>query len=172
MSFQISTHALTEGDLTLYTYVCLLPIFQLTPSRRATAYTLSRDPPGIFQLTPSRRATVSVLKVHTVYDISTHALTEGDDKHFPLGHCSQHFNSRPHGGRLRNTTQRYRGGIFQLTPSRRATIPLSTSFYQLIFQLTPSRRATETLFKDSADIVFQLTPSRRATTSSHKSTTP
>ena len=43
---------------------------------------------------------MTVLIIHTVYDISTHALTEGDDKHFPLGHCSQHFNSRPHGGRL------------------------------------------------------------------------
>ena len=53
----ISTHALTEGDLTLCQAFRQSPVFQLTPSRRATTYIVRRI----------RRSC-----------ISTHALTEGD----------------------------------------------------------------------------------------------
>ena len=53
----ISPHALTEGDLTLCQAFRQSPVFQLTPSRRATTYIVRRI----------RRSC-----------ISTHALTEGD----------------------------------------------------------------------------------------------
>ena len=97
-----------------------------------------------------------------------------------------HFNSRPHGGRQRTRADDNTGGVFQLTPSRRATslyfwIASSSGLFQLtpsrratinpaitlattLFQLTPSRRATSTLPSSSVIPVFQLTPSRRATT--------
>ena len=97
---QISTHALTEGDIGSILHGSDW-IFQLTPSRRATASVMgmlrrymhfnSRPHGGRlqtfsvgffvkkFQLTPSRRATASA---------STPRI-------FPC-----HFNSRPHGGRL------------------------------------------------------------------------
>ena len=54
---EISTHALTEGDL-------------------SWAYGNADD--FEFQLTPSRRATLSLPKFFIHFVISTHALTEGD----------------------------------------------------------------------------------------------
>ena len=117
-----------------------------------------------------------------------------------------YFNSRPHGGRPRNRKKKYsreeisthaltegdgmtvmflHWDIFQLTPSRRATISNTSCSITPVFQLTPSRRATlseiygrhiskyfnsrphggrrldmTTFFTMAA---FQLTPSRRAT---------
>ena len=75
-----------------------------------------------------------------------------------------HFNSRPHGGRQRTRADDNTGGVFQLTPSRRAT---SLYFWIAsssgLFQLTPSRRATLVPYNDFEEKVFQLTPSRRAT---------
>ena len=97
------------------------PVFQLTPSRRATfrsciCYNADRHfnsrPHGgrqfsniachmanVFQLTPSRRATYQRQCSCTEPEISTHALTEGDL--FAYGYRSEYnyFNSRPHGGR-------------------------------------------------------------------------
>ena len=96
----ISTHALTEGDRIHSAEVLgyqnfnsrphggrqfrspflpQRPIFQLTPSRRATPNSSAISVPILFQLTPSRRATwfENLGIVHTL-----------------------HFNSRPHGGRL------------------------------------------------------------------------
>ena len=117
----ISTHALTEGDAVLpgmyrrtahfnsrphggrrtsYTvsYECLK--FQLTPSRRAT---IDKDviiAYNIFQLTPSRRATfTSSHALFIIFDISTHALTEGDGLSLLSFPVRCYFNSRPHGGR-------------------------------------------------------------------------
>ena len=58
----ISTHALTEGDL---------------------AFSLILSPIAIFQLTPSRRATALVGLLIFDILISTHALTEGDS--FSIG---------------------------------------------------------------------------------------
>ena len=55
--FQISTHALTEGDYSPDMLVVSAGLFQLTPSRRAT---------GWFVL------------ASLLVNISTHALTEGD----------------------------------------------------------------------------------------------
>ena len=95
----ISTHALTEGDTFLVILIlhffhfnsrphggrpdlstlCLsCQIFQLTPSRRATAGTPCTCPTVLFQLTPSRRATMLLLEDFLRDLISTHALTEGD----------------------------------------------------------------------------------------------
>ena len=53
----ISTHALTEGDMFLLYNLVMEVIFQLTPSRRATS---------------------SVMNTCSHFGISTHALTEGD----------------------------------------------------------------------------------------------
>ena len=119
----ISTHALTEGDDEMYDNSSeslyfnsrphggrlnqikiwiFCPVFQLTPSRRATfrsciCYNADRHfnsrPHGgrqfsniachmanVFQLTPSRRATYQRQCSCTEPEISTHALTEGDGK--------------------------------------------------------------------------------------------
>ena len=54
----------------------------------------------IFQLTPSRRATIIYLSALRDREISTHALTEGDNEHHQMSVFL---------------------GSFQLTPSRRAT---------------------------------------------------
>ena len=76
------------------------PEFQLTPSRRATS-----APPvatiiiETFQLTPSRRATLAPIGARSGLYISTHALTEGDKIPMNAEPSSEHFNSRPHGGR-------------------------------------------------------------------------
>ena len=121
-----------------------------------------------------------------IFFISTHALTEGDAQNIYDSISAGHFNSRPHGGRQRTRADDNTGGVFQLTPSRRATslyfwIASSSGLFQLtpsrratinpaitlattLFQLTPSRRATSTLPSSSVIPVFQLTPSRRATT--------
>ena len=96
----ISTHALTEGDDFKTTSNRLSHIFQLTPSRRATS-----APPvatiiiETFQLTPSRRATLAPIGARSGLYISTHALTEGDKIPMNAEPSSEHFNSRPHGGR-------------------------------------------------------------------------
>ncbi len=95
----ISTHALTEGDRMMSESTCThvyfnsrphggrpdlstlclsCQIFQLTPSRRATAGTPCTCPTVLFQLTPSRRATMLLLEDFLRDLISTHALTEGD----------------------------------------------------------------------------------------------
>ena len=102
--------------------------------------------------------------IHSIREISTHALTEGD-----------FFRLRQHLSNL----------IFQLTPSRRATTQQEFADRLGIFQLTPSRRATVaadygapttristhalTEGDDTSNdrikpsLTFQLTPSRRAT---------
>ena len=117
----ISTHALTEGDRNRFGRKFRKRIFQLTPSRRATLLRCSLALLDIFQLTPSRRATCQSGIRLLCCNISTHALTEGDEV-VPRCHMiTQHFNSRPHGGRRffkREINARFQ---FQLTPSRRAT---------------------------------------------------
>ena len=59
-NFDISTHALTEGDLYFFG---------------------SSESVCVFQLTPSRRATKTREEVEKRRKISTHALTEGDSWH-------------------------------------------------------------------------------------------
>ena len=103
---------------------------------------LIEESADLFQLTPSRRATASVSPGEKLITISTHALTEGDSFQGLLMRSYQHFNSRPHGGRLFlaplpsvrhiSTHALTEGDIFSQI--------LITFFY--LFQLTPSRRAT------------------------------
>ena len=101
---------------------------------------------GAFQLTPSWRATKTDCSCNSSGHISTHALTEGDLSSFLS-------RSVPY--------------IFQLTPSRRATLKASVNTKEWAFQLTPSRRATMGSMDNDVDMVFQLTPSRRATLTVH-----
>ena len=131
------------GRPSLYTGYNRPGLFQLTPSRRATtANALEADPPEVFQLTPSRRATTCSSYVYDSEDISTHALTEGDSAGPEEMSGTRYFNSRPHGGRHHPVRRWLQRGLFQLTPSRRATAsPLIPAIW-LLFQLTPSRRAT------------------------------
>ena len=117
--------------------------------------------------------------------ISTHALTEGDELCDPMTAALGNFNSRPHGGRRNLSAHLFFFFIFQLTPSRRATVyvthwpPCILYFnsrphggrliwicllnYSFVFQLTPSRRATVSPGIAVCKFLFQLTPSRRAT---------
>ena len=57
-----------------------------------------------------------------VHEISTHALTEGDELCDPMTAALGNFNSRPHGGRRNLSAHLFFFFIFQLTPSRRATV--------------------------------------------------
>ena len=119
----ISTHALTEGDSGWNYVKAFVKTFQLTPSRRATPIEkifFSIAPS--FQLTPSRRATFSFFRQPFSDPISTHALTEGD---------------------LASSMGKVIPTAFQLTPSRRATVKHPREFIITTFQLTPSRRATD-----------------------------
>ena len=102
-----------------------------------------------------------------------------------IGSKKIYFNSRPHGGRLTAAEVSGITGVFQLTPSRRATTYVAAVLSMSIisthaltegditrpiasttssFQLTPSRRATENAKNGIMTLLFQLTPSRRATT--------
>ena len=162
--YNISTHALTEGDAVPAPYDLTL-LFQLTPSRRATLFRRwshfpsknfnsrphgGRHPPASFcassfqfQLTPSRRATAPC-RTHSSVTLafqltpSRRATSRVFDT--PLSHC--YFNSRPHGGRLNFGRFNARDSTFQLTPSRRATAEYLQVTEEYLFQLTPSRRAT------------------------------
>ena len=159
----ISTHALTEGDWLSRSYCRRLQYFnsrphggrprvtngelyfetfQLTPSRRATQSRHECCVRWIFQLTPSRRATLVGKVLLVSLAISTHALTEGDLSEQRCLYCICHFNSRPHGGRHVLQILVEIRGVFQLTPSRRATAVFIFDRRTLLFQLTPSRRAT------------------------------
>ena len=61
--------------------------------------------------------------------ISTHALTEGDSRAGTSVASAGYFNSRPHGGRQGYAGKNQKSGIFQLTPSRRATANLDKFFF-------------------------------------------
>ena len=100
----ISTHALTEGDVPLSVTEAFGQLFQLTPSRRATLLLLGNGKPlGYFNSRPhgGRRQLYDVPKLSL--RISTHALTEGDEL---------------------STLIMLTGRLFQLTPSRRATVTM------------------------------------------------
>ena len=96
-----------------------------------------------FQLTPSRRATRCTVHLVNLIEISTHALTEGDQfttalrlSFFISTHALTEGDILPACILIQNC-------IFQLTPSRRATLCCSIGIYGATFQLTPSRRATD-----------------------------
>ena len=70
-------------------------------------------------------------------EISTHALTEGDRKDMFCSSVCMNFNSRPHGGRpVAHEVIAGQWG-FQLTPSRRATCPLSIFVRRIDFNSRP-----------------------------------
>ena len=97
--------------------------FQLTPSRRATPVSGSDIHFKRFQLTPSRRATCR----NGGYPCTVY-----------------HFNSRPHGGRLKRGSLIVKGSDISthaLTEGDVALVDLDTT--KATFQLTPSRRATQ-----------------------------
>ena len=121
-----------------------------------------------FQLTPSRRATTLADVKNQIDGISTHALTEGDFirfSSFSAHRISTHaltegdraLHSMPglqfistHAlteGDSQPMDSRSSSRLFQLTPSRRATLYCAMVSQPLIFQLTPSRRATANLDK-------------------------
>ena len=136
----ISTHALTEGDVPTGKSTGRNGPFQLTPSRRATLPGIHRNLSRGFQLTPSRRRPHCNLNHLHCQNISTHALTEGDENYSRCVFWRGYFNSRPHGGRRVAFLPFSISPVFQLTPSRRATIRARPALQRLLqFQLTPSR---------------------------------
>ena len=159
--FNSRPHGGRPDDVGKYLYAC---IFQLTPSRRATA-TYRRRAMRIshFNSRPHGGRQHRAKKVRTRMNISTHALTEGDTFLVILILHFFHFNSRPHGGRPDLSTLCLSCQIFQLTPSRRATAGTPCTCPTVLFQLTPSRRATQDGLVSGYLTGFQLTPSRRAT---------
>ena len=122
-----STHALTEGDADIFCRFL-------------------RQKISTHALTEGDRLRLQLL---SAVRISTHALTEGDLHQLPCSfHYLRYFNSRPHGGRRSFVAFISSPVLFQLTPSRRATIPRLRRLNDLsAFQLTPSRRATANLDK-------------------------
>ena len=97
----ISTHALTEGDGVSWE--------QLRTGHISTHALTEGD--------------IADIDYIVFKDISTHALTEGDAMQMIQAAMSIHFNSRPHGGRPRCAGYEIHDNSFQLTPSRRATMP-------------------------------------------------
>ena len=138
----ISTHALTEGDI---------------------SFADSSSPNRSFQLTPSRRATLILFCSCIPPGISTHALTEGDWPRMYQTGTFCYFNSRPHGGRRRAQNPAKLCYYFNSRPHGGRLMPLPTRSTPVKFQLTPSRRATSRSGLSDQDHSFQLTPSRRAT---------
>ena len=142
---KISTHALTEGDVSRK-YFC-------NRSPRISTHALTEGDHWFDAAKAAHGISTHALtegdmdlSYHwRIFFISTHALTEGDAQNIYDSISAGHFNSRPHGGRQRTRADDNTGGVFQLTPSRRAT---SLYFWIAsssgLFQLTPSRRATGT----------------------------
>ena len=119
----ISTHALTEGDIGGQGIAGILSNFNSRPhgGRPVGAEVLVLH--LSFQLTPSRRATCPSDPRRDSRRISTHALTEGDIGGQGIAGILSNFNSRPHGGRPVGAEVLVLHLSFQLTPSRRATCP-------------------------------------------------
>ena len=123
-SFCISTHALTEGDVDK---VPIIPTPSISTHALTEGDSFQKPPEALkrsFQLTPSRRATLSGYVGERRNNISTHALTEGDSFFLPfhlLLCISTHALTE---GDFSLTFDADRDKIFQLTPSRRATMRL------------------------------------------------
>ena len=140
-------------------------LFQLTPSRRATKALSEDQIAELFQLTPSRRATDHGITIFAKMQISTHALTEGDGRArdpYDGGHgISTHALTE---GDVTAFLIQYHGETISthaLTEGDLAS--LDHTVIREVFQLTPSRRATVLDNGENILDVFQLTPSRRAT---------
>ena len=152
------------GRLVPHSLICAVPSFQLTPSRRATTSLCVWQAVLDFNSRPhgGRRAAASLCR--TSREISTHALTEGDRKVWYARRIQAISTHALTEGDVGSPTETVDPAKFQLTPSRRATIPNDINRRVIVFQLTPSRRATSLCFCPWVPFVeFQLTPSRRAT---------
>ena len=118
----ISTHALTEGDKSRRMEHGIRKNFNSRPHGGRLCVPRIAAEYCYFNSRPHGGRRAADLEESDSCGISTHALTEGDT----LNACSaslRNFNSRPHGGRLFYIFPRRFSGIFQLTPSRRATRP-------------------------------------------------
>ena len=80
----------------------------------------------LFQLTPSRRATAKLLRSNASYAISTHALTEGDRVVRIIQLGTDQFQLTPSRRATPCPFLLFHHLVFQLTPSRRATECLDT----------------------------------------------
>ena len=141
---RISTHALTEGDLQKYNFHLSAHISTHALTEGGFPLQEKSFSNPLFQLTPSRRATINAKIEFELEMISTHALTEGDSAAARSFRSLRHFNSRPHGGRLLCTLGRRTRYIFQLTPSRRATYSFAffkTKFFISTHALTEGDRS-------------------------------
>ena len=78
----ISTHALTEGDSIGYFFLRTKRYFNSRPHGGRPIFSDNLAFTSSFQLTPSRRATCQSGIRLLCCNISTHALTEGDEKRF------------------------------------------------------------------------------------------
>ena len=180
----ISTHALTEGDIRVADTPLFFPISTHALTEGDDHRSFRTPGRSHFNSRPHGGRPEETLKAAAVATISTHALTEGDVFSSVKSMHAFNFNSRPHGGRHMPDSSLFQCPQFQLTPSRRATdapsiLSISSKFqltpsrratmivsfveYCGQFQLTPSRRATLCVFPHRLPGVFQLTPSRRAT---------
>ena len=141
---------------------------------------MAYDIEKLFQLTPSRRATAHLFRWDKSAYISTHALTEGDRKSRKLSTSRNHFNSRPHGGRLLSINRiarrkqisthaltegdkkedetRCAGSNFNSRPHGGRLSRSIKKRIAFVFQLTPSRRATGTSFFHPFAFYFNSRP--------------
>ena len=139
----ISTHALTEGDLGQSFHRCCRSCISTHALTEGDDHRSFRTPGrSHFNSRPHGGRPEETLKAAAVATISTHALTEGDVFSSVKSMHAFNFNSRPHGGRHMPDSSLFQCPQFQLTPSRRATDAPSILSISSKFQLTPSRRAT------------------------------
>ncbi len=139
-------------------------IFQLTPSRRATS---TRSPQKskqrYFNSRPhgGRLAWLVPSFMYQYFNSRPHGGRRGYTSGIP---GDRDFNSRPHGGRhifIASNTSRL---VFQLTPSRRATIRRCTAETGLLYFNSRPHGGRPIIFMMAVTSgIFQLTPSRRAT---------
>ena len=187
-NWNISTHALTEGDLAGNSSDDSR-IFQLTPSRRATEKDFLAAKITLFQLTPSRRATFSATGRRSSSIFQLTPSRRATRQHIFNMQRKEYFNSRPHGGRLYriqfnqlpesiSTHALTEGDIphlvltlineyFNSRPHGGRLFPALLKAPDAYFNSRP-HGGRHSFFKLSVDeCVFQLTPSRRATGSFH-----
>ena len=140
----ISTHALTEGDPPPLPFQRAIGHFNSRPHGGRRCPRTVQVGRFKFQLTPSRRATTRTILPATP---------------------RLHFNSRPHGGRPLLTIVFVCSGISTHALTEGDFILKYQDNIRFLFQLTPSRRATLSDADCDRLARFQLTPSRRATKS-------
>ena len=139
-------------------------MFQLTPSQRATGSSAVPISLALFQLTPSQRATNLAGISNIVIKVSTHALTEGDNRFYPTAfnsNVSTHALTEGDCLRLDFATYLVHVSTHALTEGD----AVCKCFGQLVnsFNSRPHRGRLLILPGKSSWLMFQLTPSQRAT---------